>query len=377
MHVGMAAVFQNPGRARSDRDVYVNELRLADLAEPLGFQSIWGVEHHFTDYTMCPDVLQFLTYMAGRTRHTQLGSMVVVLPWHDPMRVAEEVSMLDNISGGRFILGMGRGAGKVEFDGFRLPMDESRARFVEAAEMLLRGLESGYCEYDGTYIKQPRAAIRPAPFKSFRGRTYAAAVSPESVPIMAKLGIGMLIIPQKPWKEVAKELDEYRRVYRDINAAEAPAPICAGWTFCDESEERAREMARRYIGGYFQSVLDHYNFGSDHLAKTKGYEYYGKMADKIQTYGADSVTDFFVDLQISGTPEQCYEQILDVRRRVGNEHFVGVFSYAGMAYDEAERNMRLFAKEVMPPLQQLPAGVSPAPVTAAREEKAGIGLIGS
>ncbi len=377
MHVGMAAVFQNPGKARTDREVYVNELRLADLAEPLGFQSIWGVEHHFTDYTMCPDVLQFLTYMAGRTQHTQLGSMVVVLPWHDPMRVAEEVSMLDNISGGRFILGMGRGAGKVEFDGFRLPMDESRARFVEAAEMLLRGLESGYCEYDGTYIKQPRAAIRPAPFKSFRGRTYAAAVSPESVPIMAKLGIGMLVIPQKPWKEVARELDEYRKVYRELNAAEAPPPVCAGWTFCDESAERARDMARRYIGGYFQSVLDHYNFGSDYLAKTKGYEYYGKMADKIQTYGADSVTDFFVDLQISGTPEQCYEQILDVRRRVGNEHFVGVFSYAGMPYDEAERNMRLFAKEVMPQLQKLEPGTAPAPVTAAREEKAGIGLIGS
>ena len=377
MHVGMAAVFQNPGKARSDREVYFNELRLADLAEPLGFQSIWGVEHHFTDYTMCPDVLQFLTYIAGRTQHTQLGSMVVVLPWHDPMRVAEEVSMLDNISGGRFILGMGRGAGKVEFDGFRLPMDESRARFVEAAEMLLRGLESGYCEYDGTYIKQPRAAIRPAPFKSFRGRTYAAAVSPESVPIMAKLGIGMLIIPQKPWKEVAKELDEYRRVYRDINGAEAPAPVCAGWTFCDPSAERARDMARRYIGGYFKSVLDHYNFGSDHLATTKGYEYYGKMADKIHTYGADSVTDFFVDLQISGTPEQCYEQILDVRRRVGNEHFVGVFSYAGMPYDEAERNMRLFAKEVMPQLQKLEPGAAPAGVAAAREEKAGIGLIGS
>ena len=161
MHVGMAAVFQNPGKARSDREVYRNELRLADLAEPLGFQSIWGVEHHFTDYTMCPDVLQFLTYMAGRTTTAQLGSMVVVLPWHDPMRVAEEVSMLDNISDGRLILGLGRGAGKVEFDGFRLSMGESRERFVESAELLLRGLETGYCEYDGRFVRQPRAEIRP------------------------------------------------------------------------------------------------------------------------------------------------------------------------------------------------------------------------
>src|SRR5918993_5032824 len=191
MHVGMAAVFQNTGRALRDHQIYLNELALADMAEPLGFESIWSVEHHFTDYTMCPDVVQFLTYMAGRTRRIQLGSMVVVLPWHDPLRVAEEVSMLDAISDGRMILGLGRGAGKVEFDGFRLSMDESRDRFVESAQMLLRGLESGSVEFDGRYIKQPKKAIRPAPFKSFRGRTYAAAVSPESVPIMAELGVGM------------------------------------------------------------------------------------------------------------------------------------------------------------------------------------------
>jgi alkanesulfonate monooxygenase SsuD/methylene tetrahydromethanopterin reductase-like flavin-dependent oxidoreductase (luciferase family) len=376
MHVGMAAVFQNPGRSRTDRDVYVNELRLAELAEPLGFESVWGVEHHFTDYTMCPDVLQFLSYMAGRTRTIQLGSMVVVLPWHDPMRVAEEVSMLDNLSGGRLILGMGRGAGKVEFDGFRLSMDESRPRFVECAEMLLRGLEQGYCEYDGAFVKQPRAAIRPAPFKSFRGRAYAAAVSPESVRIMAELGVGILIIPQKPWKEVARELEAYREVYRRVNGVDAPPPISAGWTFCDPSGARAEEMARRYIGGYYQTVLDHYQFQGDHLAHTKGYEYYGKMAEKIHQYGTDTVIDYFMNLQVWGTPEQCYEKILDIHARTGNSHYVGVFGYAGMPYDEAERNLRYFAKEVMPQLQKLDTTAVPAG-RARAAEKPGVGLLGS
>ena len=157
-------------------------------------------------------------------------------------------------------------------------MDESRPRFVESAEMILGGLETGYCEYDGAFVKQPRAAIRPAPFKSFRGRTYAAAVSPESLPIMAKLGVGILIIPQKPWHEVAKELETYRSIYRQVNGVDAPPPVSAGWTFCDRDPERAREMARRYIGGYYQTVLDHYQFQGDHLATTKGYEYYGKMS---------------------------------------------------------------------------------------------------
>ena len=209
MKVGGAVIFQNPHNVRSDRDVYVEDLRIGDLYEPLGFDSIWSVEHHFDDYTMCPDVLQFLTYFAGRTKTIQLGSMVVVMPWHDPMRVAEQVSVVDHMSNGRMILGLGRGLARIEFEGFRVPLGESRERFIESAEMLLEGLEKGYCEYDGKYIKQPRRDIRPKPFKSFKGRTYAAAVSPESSRIMAKLGIGILIIPQKPWEAVAQELGEY------------------------------------------------------------------------------------------------------------------------------------------------------------------------
>jgi alkanesulfonate monooxygenase SsuD/methylene tetrahydromethanopterin reductase-like flavin-dependent oxidoreductase (luciferase family) len=296
------------------------------------------------------------------------------------MRVAEEVAMLDNISGGRLILGLGRGAGKVEFDGFRLSMDESRQRFTESAEMLLGGLETGYCEYDGTFVKQPRAAIRPAPFKSFRGRTYAAAVSPESLPVMAKLGVGILIIPQKPWKEVARELQTYRSVYRELNGSEAPPPVSAGWTFCDESPARAEEMARRFIGGYYQTVLDHYQFQGDHLARTKGYEYYGKMAEKIAQYGTDTVVDYFMNLQVWGTPEQCYEKILDIHARTGNSHYIGVFSYAGMPYEDAERNMRLFAREVMPALKKLgveaPAG-DRVPVASRAGEPGDVGLLGS
>lgn len=354
MHVGMSAIFQNPGNERPDLEVYQSDLKLADLAEPLGFESIWGVEHHFTDYTMCPDVYQFLTYMAGRTKTAKLGSMVIVLPWHDPMRAAEEISMLDNISNGRVILGMGRGAGKVEFDGFRLDMSESRERFVEAAEMVLKGLESGHMEYDGTFYQQPRTPIRPAPFKSFRDRSYAAAVSPESSRIMARLGIGILIIPQKPWEAVEKELDAYRQIFREENGTEAPPPMSAGWVFCDEDEDRAYEQARRYIGGYWGTVLDHYQFAGDHLKDMKGYEYYGKFADTLQKQGTDATIEFFMNLQVWGTPEQCVQKITDVSDRTGADGFVGVFSYAGMPADEAERNMRLFAGKVMPALKALP-----------------------
>jgi len=286
----------------------------------------------------------------------QIGSMVVVLPWHDPLRVAEQVAMLDHMSEGRLIFGIGRGLGKVEFEGFRVPMDESRGRFIESAEMILRGLEDGFCEYDGTIVKQPRTPIRPKPYKSFRGRTYAAAVSPESAHIMARLGIGILIIPQKPWDVVEKDLSDYRATYREVNGVDAPPTVCAGWTFCDEDADRAREMAVRWIGGYWETVLRHYELAAGHLSKTKGYEYYGRLSEIAREKGGtDALTEFFLSLQIWGTPAQCIEKIVDVRTRMGADTFVGVFSYAGMPYDEAERNMRLFAKSVMPALQALDA----------------------
>ena len=100
MKVGMSIFMQNTNDKWTDYEVYHNDLALADQAESLGFDSIWSVEHHFTPYTMVPDVLQFLTYMAGRTSKIELGSMVVVLPWHDPVRVAEQIAMLDNLSKG-------------------------------------------------------------------------------------------------------------------------------------------------------------------------------------------------------------------------------------------------------------------------------------
>ena len=352
MHIGMASIFQNPNKHTSDMDVYNNDVRLAELAEPLGYESVWTVEHHFTDYTMCPDPLQFLTYMAGRTDKVKLGSMVVVLPWHDPMRVAEQVSMLDHLSDGRLILGLGRGAGRVEFDRFRQDMEDSRPRFVESAKCVLEGLENGYCEFKGDFVQQPRADIRPAPFKTFKGRSYAAAVSPESIQIMAELGLGILVVPQKPWDQVETELAEYDSVFREINGQAPPAPIIAGWTFCHEDKDRAYEMARTYIGGYWQTVLDHYKFHEDHLKGQKGYEYYGQFAEKIQRGGVDGATEYFMSLQTWGTPEMCIDTITRNAERVGAETYVGVFSFAGMPWDEAERSMRLFANEVMPVLQK-------------------------
>lgn len=355
MHIGTGVIFQNPHDRLPDKQVYEEDLFLALQAESLGFESIWSVEHHFSDYTMCPDVIQFLTYMAGATSTVQLGSMVCVLPWHDPLRVAEQVSMLDNLSGGRMILGIGRGTGRREFEGYRTEMSTARLRFQESAAMILGALETGVAEYEGELIQQPKVEIRPRPFKSFRGRTYAAAISPESARIMAEMGVGILIVPQKPWKTVERELADYRRTFRETTGEIAPPPIVAGWTYVDEDPSRAEEMARKYIGGYWDSVVRHYEFDQPHLKTTPGYEHHGLMYDRLMAPGGmEAMTEFFLSLQLHGTPEQVYDQIVHLQNKTYMDGYTGIFSYAGMPIADAEKSMKLFAREVMPELKKLP-----------------------
>jgi len=355
MHVGMTTFFQNPGNAMSDAAVYAHEMSMADLAEPLGFDSLWGAEHHFDEYTMCPSVTQFLTYMAGRTTKVKLGSMVLVLPWHDPVRLAEEVAVLDQLSGGRVILGIGRGLGRIEFKGFRLNMGESRTRFTEYAQAILEGLKTGHIEYDGQYLKQPKVAIRPSPTRSFAGRTYAASVSPASLEIMARLGVGLLIIAQKPWETTLNELAEYRARFTQVNGRDAPKPIIASFIAVAEKEADAREMFEKYIRGYALSAVRHYEFNNEGLADIPGYEYYGKLAQNIQKHGLDNFVNFLAELQVWGTPDQVFNKLAEHQRLADSGGLIGAFSYGGMPHDVAKRNMTLFAERVLPRLKGIEA----------------------
>ena len=348
MHVGYGCYFQNPDSALSDAEVYRQELRFAEMAEPLGFDSVWSVEHHFDDYTMCPDVLQLLTYLAGRTRRIRLGSMVVVLPWHDPIRVAEQVSLLDHVSGGRLILGLGRGLARIEYEGFRLDQNEGRSRFVEYAELVLNGLETGYME-GGEITRQPRRAIRPFPARSFRGRTYAAAVSPDSIPIMAKLGVGLLVIPQKPWPSVKQDFDTYHRVWREVNGAvPIPKPLSGAFIFVDKDRIRAKELGLKYISDYYFTAMRHYEMTSERFGTHKGYEFYGGLNKHIEKRGMDGAAHDFANLMPWGSPDEVIEKLAFIRDTIDANGFMVGTSYAGMPYAEAERNLRCFVENVMP-----------------------------
>src|SRR5271154_4529590 len=157
MDVGMMMVFASYGWENTgDDQVWEEEIRLARLAADSGFDALWSVEHHFNDYSFCPDNLQLMAYLAAVCPNIDLGTAAVILPWHDPLRVAEQASVLDYLSGGGLRLGMGRGLARRGFEVFRGTMDESRERFDEAAAMILAALRTGVMEGNGKHYKQPR-----------------------------------------------------------------------------------------------------------------------------------------------------------------------------------------------------------------------------
>jgi len=353
MKVGTAlSILAQPGRP--DVALYNEHMMLGDLAEPLGFDSLFALEHHFTGYSMSPAPLQLLSYYAGRTSRITLGTCVIVLPWHDPIRVAEQIALLDVMSGGRTLMGFGRGAASVEYEGFRIPMEEARPRFVESAQLIIEALSNESFEWNGQFYQVPRMSIRPRPISHPERRFYASSVSPESAEVMAKLGFGLLIVMQNEWPKAAEDVHKYRATTQSVGHAPRP-PIILPNVACAETREEARDWATRYLGEKWDSIDNHYHFSDGHLGGVKGYESYGKLAKtytkmKDETFRSKA-TDFYVSIQVVGTPDDCIQQVAELRRLTGTDHLVTEFSFGSMPHHVAELNMRLFADRVMPVLQ--------------------------
>jgi len=146
----------------SDADIYDEELHLVGLVEPLGYDSYWAINHYASPYGMTGDVLQHLAYVAGRTGRIDLGTMVVVLPWYDPVRVVHQISVVDNLLQGRHItLGVGRGTAVREFDAFEVPMPDARGRYDEILDVIKLALTQEWFSYDGKHFKIPETTVRP------------------------------------------------------------------------------------------------------------------------------------------------------------------------------------------------------------------------
>lgn len=352
-----------PARARiSDSQIYREQFHLGRLVEPLGYDSLWTVEHHYTPYTMVTNPTQFLAYFAGCTSRISMGTMVSVLPWHEPLRVSEGFVALDHMLNGRGLkLGFGRGLGLREYTGMGVAMDESRERFSESLAIVRDSLSNEWFSADGKYYQLPRTTLRPQPRdgNTLLDNIYIAWGSPQSMPVAAHENAKPLFIPQRSWDDHRKELAEYNRIRVEEHGWQPERPTTVCWVYCAETNAEAEAGARQYMVEYSDSATRHYQILGDHLSKTPGYEYYGQMA-KFRLANPDiQIGDIYIQNHIWGDPKQCIEKLERINDQMGSDEFVAVFSYGGMPIEKAEKSMRLFAEKVLPAAQNFAPGEVP------------------
>lgn len=369
MHVGLATGFANHSKVE-DGQFLREEFTQLELADTLGFDSVWITEHHFSDYSISPNPLFYLAYLAGRTKRVRLGTQVVVVPWHDPVRLAEEIAMLDHMSGGRALIGFGRGLARMEYEGLRIDQGEARQRFDETVAMVMRAMETGVIEGEGEIFKQPRREIRPRPVRSLKGRAFCAAGSPSSMVAAAKLGLGRLYLGQpmvaghKPNETILGRVarddaaDAWLDTWHESHPDEIPvAPFASNLVFVDESSDRAQALNERYTAAVFAAAVKNYEMTSDHHGTIKGYETYSAL--KMTPEQAEVAIKDAHKSSIAGTPKQVLEQLDEVRRQRQPQGMMPHLYTGGMPHDECMRSIRLFAKECLAEMQSWPS----APVT--------------
>jgi alkanesulfonate monooxygenase SsuD/methylene tetrahydromethanopterin reductase-like flavin-dependent oxidoreductase (luciferase family) len=353
MDVGIQMVFASHGwDGITDGQVYDEELRLALLADELGFDVLWSVEHHFFDYSFCPDNTQLLAYLAGVVHHAEIGTAAVILPWNEPLRVAEKIALLDHLARGRLRFGIGRGLSRREFAGFRaIGMDESRDRFDEAAPMILEALRTGFIEGDGPYYKQPRIEIRPRPERPFGDRLYAVASSDDSIESAARIKATMVMFADRSWDARLPSIEKHRKRFRELHGMEAPPPLTCDFGVCAPRFDEAKDLATRHMGSYLASVLEHYEVMGDHFKTTKGYGAYAQASEVLRRIGASGFLEGFMKASIWGTPDDVLRALEARRKLLGAFELATSFRFGGIPFEKAEQSLRLFAKEVLPVLK--------------------------
>ena len=339
----------------ADARRYREELDQALKAEDQGFDSIWTVEHHVSPYTMIPNPLQLLTFFAGATSRIDFGTMVVVLPWHHPLRVAEDITMLQNVLNGRRIFaGFGRGAARREFRELGFDMNQSKERFGESIQIIQKALTEEKFSFEGQYYKMEDITMRPRPRdpQQLLDDFHFSWGSPSSAPVGASYGLRPMIIPQRAWEDYHVELAQFAEA-RAAAGYGATRPRMHLNMFCAETHEKAEEGAQKYIRQYADSARRNYELDSDHFKDIKGYEHYAMRAEQMQAM-REAMGDMYVANHVWGTPDECVEKLRKLSSAFHPEEFMLVCRYGDMPADVAEKSIDLFAKEVLPGAHEIP-----------------------
>jgi alkanesulfonate monooxygenase SsuD/methylene tetrahydromethanopterin reductase-like flavin-dependent oxidoreductase (luciferase family) len=318
------------------RQFYEDRLRLTELYDQLGFYCYHVAEHHATPLGMAPSPSVFLSAVAQRTRRLNFGPLVYTLPFYHPIRLVEEICMLDQMSGGRFQFGVGKGISPIETRYYGVDPDNSSKMMIEAFEVLMRGLQNRRLDFSGAFYNFKNVPMELEPLQKPHPPLWYGAGTIQSVERPA--ASGMSIVTNAPVTVTRTLVEHYWKHYRGASGAATRPKI--GFTrhiVVAPTDEAALAIARRAYRRWIASFL---KLWREHGTKTVGVIY----PDEFDGPGADG-------RMIAGSPQSVLRVLQSQIDETGANYILCRVAFGDLSFEESRRSAELLAEHVMPKLR--------------------------
>lgn len=343
-----ASAWRPAEMARPHHEAYRHTIDQARLADEVGIDIYFLTEHHFNaGFQLVPSPHLILAALSQLTSRIRLGVMTINLPLYHPVRVAEEIRMLDLLTGGRLEVGLGRGQAPHEQAGYGVNRAESEQLFEHGLALVRQLLTENEAKtYDTGPWHGEGVSLVPDPTQRPHPRMWMAGISDKSIVKAARLGLNLCT--------AFLDIDDARRtseMYREAWAQERPdEPVGRYGTlqhiFVGETEAEARRLAEPHLSAWLGAGHEAAVMIKSSTTPDKGYEDHQKWFDKITQLPFDAAVDR--GRIIFGTPEQCVEQILRKSAAAGIDMLQGWFQFGGLDFGASDRSIRLFGEQVAP-----------------------------
>jgi alkanesulfonate monooxygenase SsuD/methylene tetrahydromethanopterin reductase-like flavin-dependent oxidoreductase (luciferase family) len=309
--------------------VYARAFDRIEIMERTGYDCVWLAEHHFNTYSVCPSVHVMAAHVAARTTRLRIGMAVSLAAFYHPLRLAEEVAMIDVLSGGRVNWGAGRGFDRTEFAAFEVPPEESSDRFRECVEIVLAAWRNERVAFQGRFWQIGDVEVLPKPLQAPHPPVWLAATSPDSIRRAGEKGYDILQDPHSTHADIGRKRQLYYDVLREHGFSTEKRVIpTARLLAMGDTDEEADEVAR---AGARWTVASYANPGK----RT------GPPAPHHVVTG-DPVERYMNDVVIRGTPERVIDQVAELRETIGLDYL--------MCAPLSQRSFALFTDRVLPKL---------------------------
>ena len=396
MEFSLAYEMQRP--TLDDHAVIEETLEQCILADEMGFDSVWFVEHHFlTTFSMspCPEII--LTAIAAQTKRIRLGFGVVILPYHHPVRVAERIAMLDHISHGRVDFGTGRSS-PFEQTGMGIDPRLTREMWEESLTMIPKIWESETFEYEGKFWKVPPREVLPKPYQKPHPPIWVAALQPATYQLAAEKGIGVMALGVNAPSVLESSIKAYREAIKHANPVGGAVNnkwLSSCFGLCGEDDKATKELAAQSLKTFFgpgrpyvqdqkdvyANLLEQWGGIPDHLAQN--FSRYieveaqpagtnGGSSDALDLSGGSALAqkiweEFDAETManraiiVAGDPASCIEAI-KVHEATGVDQLQFLMATETVGHKDVMKSIEMFGKHVIPAFRKEGQSVTPVDV---------------